>query len=412
VGTPYQLLRAALAGPVHSGILLDSASSVFILDELHAYDPKRLGFILAAARMWEQLGGRIAVLSATLPTALACLLADTLHTPISTVRATTQSRPRHILHASHETLTDAATLARISEKVSSGQAVLVVANNVRDAIDLYDQLCPEVEARWGAGSAHLLHSRFKRCDRDEIEKTLLRRWKTGTPHHPGLLVATQCVEVSLDLDFDALHTSAAPLEALLQRFGRVNRVGARPPATVTVHAPTWRTRNNALFADGVYDHGAVDPAWTIIRSHDGTPVDDDTTQTWLDAVYATPWGQQWRTDVTIQQRRFATSFLTFDDPFTDRSELEDLFDEMFDGTEAILQADEAEYGRRLSTAPDAAGKLWADDLLVPLPWYGGRLGTWSKALGVRVIDGDYTSRSGLRAIHHRGAHLYQPGEII
>jgi CRISPR-associated endonuclease/helicase Cas3 len=269
-----------------------------------------------------------------------------------------------------------------------------------------------VEARWGAGSARLLHSRFKRRDRDEIEKTLLRRWQTGTPHHPGLLVATQCVEVSLDLDFDTLHTSAAPLEALLQRFGRVNRVGARDPAAVTVHPPTWRTRDNALFADGVYDHDAVDPAWTIVQDNDGTPVDDDTTQSWLDTVYATPWGQQWRADVAKHRSDFVTFFLTFDDPFTDRGELEDIFDEMFDGTEAILRADVDEYRRRLDTAPDAAGKLWADDLLVPLPWYGGRLGTWDKPLGVRVIDGDYTSRSGLRAIHGRGTHLYQPGEII
>ncbi|WP_239334497.1 CRISPR-associated endonuclease Cas3'', partial [Frankia sp. CiP3] len=66
VGTPYQLLRGALAGPAHSGILLDSANSVFILDELHAYDARRLGFILAIFGMWARLGSRIGVLSATL----------------------------------------------------------------------------------------------------------------------------------------------------------------------------------------------------------------------------------------------------------------------------------------------------------------------------------------------------------
>ncbi|MGH3898032.1 MAG: CRISPR-associated endonuclease Cas3'', partial [Pseudonocardiaceae bacterium] len=51
VGTPYQLLRGSLAGPTHSGILIDAANSVFILDELHAYDPRRLGMILAMLRL-------------------------------------------------------------------------------------------------------------------------------------------------------------------------------------------------------------------------------------------------------------------------------------------------------------------------------------------------------------------------
>ncbi len=74
VGTPYQLLRGALAGPAHSSILVDAINSVFVLDELHAYDPRRLGMILAMLRLWEDLGGRIAVLSATLPDALAELL--------------------------------------------------------------------------------------------------------------------------------------------------------------------------------------------------------------------------------------------------------------------------------------------------------------------------------------------------
>ncbi|MGH3993207.1 MAG: hypothetical protein ACRDSN_12185, partial [Pseudonocardiaceae bacterium] len=67
----------------------------------------------------------------------------------------------------------------------------------------------------------------------------LRHWQR---RRPGILVATQVVEVSLDVDFDVLHTSGAPLDALLQRFGRVNRLGARPPTPVVVHPPTYRPR--------------------------------------------------------------------------------------------------------------------------------------------------------------------------
>ncbi|MFE7430557.1 DEAD/DEAH box helicase [Streptomyces sp. NPDC057545] len=70
VGTPYQPLRGALADPAHSSVLLDTANSLFILDELHAYDPRRLGMILATMSFWECLGGRFAIVSATLPDAL------------------------------------------------------------------------------------------------------------------------------------------------------------------------------------------------------------------------------------------------------------------------------------------------------------------------------------------------------
>lgn len=85
VGTPYQLLRGALAGPVHSSILADCANSVFVLDELHAYDTRRLGMILAMTRFWKDLGGRIAVMSATLPTILADLVCETLGSQVRLV---------------------------------------------------------------------------------------------------------------------------------------------------------------------------------------------------------------------------------------------------------------------------------------------------------------------------------------
>ena len=67
-------MRGALAGPAHASILIDAANSVFILDELHAYEPRRLGMILAMVRLWIRLGGRVGVVSATLPAAMADLL--------------------------------------------------------------------------------------------------------------------------------------------------------------------------------------------------------------------------------------------------------------------------------------------------------------------------------------------------
>ena len=57
VTTPYQLLRGALGGTAHAATLIDTANSVFVFDELHAYEPARLGMILAMMNQWVQLGG-------------------------------------------------------------------------------------------------------------------------------------------------------------------------------------------------------------------------------------------------------------------------------------------------------------------------------------------------------------------
>lgn len=417
VGTPYQLLRGALAGAAHSGILVDSANSVFILDELHAYEPKRLGMILAMVRLWDRLGGRIAILSATLPQVLADLLATALDAPPALVEppADWTWPMRHRLHLRGEHLTAAASLAEITQRLRAGESVLVVANNVADALFLYDVLAPEVIAAHGQDTALLLHSRFKTGDRATIESKILGRFEAGKPRQPGLLVATQTVEVSLNVDFDALHTSGAPLEPLIQRFGRVNRLGSRStPAPVIIHEPSYGPRRGdpSEYADGVYEANPTRLAWQILARHDGGELDEKLFGHWLDEVYATAWGQEWRADVEREYRNWDKDWLQFQQPFDNRDYLADEFDKLFDGAEAILEEDASQYREFLSKGTTAEGRLLAADLLLPIPAYGKPLGRWDKNLGVTVIDGEYAPRTGLRKIRGREARHYVPGEVL
>lgn len=419
VGTPYQLLQGALVGSKHSGILIDSANSVFILDELHAYEPRRLAMILAMAGLWSRLGGRIGVASATFPTALAELLSMALgEAPAIVEPPPSWTWPaRHRLAVRQAHLTSPAATAEIMEHLREDKSVLVVANNVADAIDLYQRLKPELVGRHGEDAALLLHSRFRAGDRAAIEERIMRRFEAGQPRLPGLLVATQTVEVSLNVDFDVLHTSAAPLEPLIQRFGRVNRLGALPvPAPVIVHQPEYRPRRNEAgseYADGVYPAEPVRLAWQILMQHDTESLDEKIFGYWLDDVYASEWGQGWRADVEDKYRRWDKHWLRFSPAFADRSYLQDEFDELFDGTEAILEEDAEDYRQQLVSATAAAGRLLAADLLIPLPGYGARLGRWNRELGVTVIDGDYDRTTGLRRIREpRGASAYSPGEVL
>ncbi|WP_199742240.1 CRISPR-associated helicase Cas3' [Streptomyces triticirhizae] len=417
VGTPYQLLRGALAGPIHSGILTDSANSVFVLDELHAYDERRLGMILAMLGFWADLGGRVAVMSATLPEALKQCVEEALATTLRVVEppAELPAPRRHRLHTRSAHLTDATSIGEIRQRLAEGRSVLVVANNVRDAVTLYEELAPACHELHGEDSAFLLHSRFRRGDRNAIEGRIAERFGTRRPRRPGLLVGTQVLEVSLDLDLDVCHTSAANLEALLQRFGRVNRLGSRSPAPTVVHEPTYAPRRRGggdLWADGVYSAEATQLAWSILTEHDGQVIDEGKTARWLDDIYASAWGERWRADVDHHRRAFTEAFLKFEHPFDDRGFLADQMDEMFEGTEAILLQDQDEYERRLNLDGSRGGRLLAADLLIPLPYWGRALSRWEKQHHVRTIDGDYDPTYGLRAVHRVEKSTYQPGALL
>jgi CRISPR-associated endonuclease/helicase Cas3 len=421
VGTPYQLLRGALAGPIHAGIVLDSANSVFILDELHAYEPERLGFILATAQLWERLGGRIAVLSATLPEALAELIDDALVESVHRVAAEAGlTRPRHRLAVREQGLTDPDTASEIGRRVTAGEAVLVVANNVAHAQQLYAELAPVARELHGEDGAILLHSRFRRGNRIGIEQRINTRYGTAATRAGqrggGLVVATQVVEVSLDVDFDVLFTSAAPLEALLQRFGRVNRLGAREPADVIVHQPIYGPRRGGRgqeFADGVYPRPPVETGWLILQDHDGQIIDEAQASGWLDTIYATAWGQDWRHQVEQARKKFQDIFLSFEGPFDDRGDLAQEFDTMFDGTEAILVTDQADYESALISADKRAeGRLLADNYLIPMPVWARAMVKYDRALGVKIIDGEYDQERGLLSVRGADSRWYRPGELL
>jgi CRISPR-associated endonuclease/helicase Cas3 len=94
--------------------------------------------------------------------------------------------------------------------------------------------------------ALLLHSRFNREDRDRIEDIILGK------SLPKVLVATQMIEVSLDVDFEQAFLEPAPIDALIQRMGRVNRSGQRPPARVTIF--TEQVNPNNLYCECQGEH--------------------------------------------------------------------------------------------------------------------------------------------------------------
>lgn len=115
---------------------------------------------------------------------------------------------------------DAVAHQRALFAANNGACVAYIRNTVSDAIDSYNRL-----AALGA-NVELFHARFAMCDRLAIEKRILNSFgKTSAPNDRAgrIVVATQVIEQSLDLDFDLLISDLAPIDSIIQRAGRLGR---------------------------------------------------------------------------------------------------------------------------------------------------------------------------------------------
>ncbi|MFN3382157.1 MAG: CRISPR-associated helicase Cas3', partial [Runella zeae] len=189
-----------------------------IIDEVHAYAPYTLGLLVATIQYLKtNFGTEFFVMSATLPKKLQALfqrilVGDAVKTPI--IERELLNKARNTIYTLDKQIAD--LKGDIIKRLEEGNKVLVVVNTVDGAIDLYNSLKTECEVY----GPICYHSRFTQKDRLGKEKAILDNEKTK---HSKLLIATQVVEVSLDIDYDILFTENAPIDAIVQRAGRVNR---------------------------------------------------------------------------------------------------------------------------------------------------------------------------------------------
>jgi len=125
----------------------------------------------------------------------------------------------------------------LSDAFANNEKVLVIYNTINKAQEEFKKFIkvfPEIPML-------LIHSRYKRADRVVIEARLKTKFNGDGSEEfceglsPCLVVSTQVVEVSLDISFDRMITQCAPLDSLIQRFGRVNR--KRSPESIGKYKP-------------------------------------------------------------------------------------------------------------------------------------------------------------------------------
>ncbi|MCQ9156511.1 CRISPR-associated helicase Cas3' [Acidomonas methanolica] len=270
IGTIDQALLAVLPVRFQTLRTYGLSSKILVVDEVHEMGEPYIAEELAALlKMHRAAGGSAILLTATLPIALRSKLlatydgaSDNMAYPALTIAGGTavtqfpaEDRPVKGPVAVERLDTAAEAVMRLVKMAAQGAACVWVRNAVDDAIEAVEAL------RADGVDARLLHARFALCDRKRIEAEILERvGKDGKDREGFVLVGTQVLESSLDLDFDVMLSDIAPIAALIQRAGRLWRhMDIRPASGRPVPKPVLHvlSPDPAQVGDDRWLHGTL-----------------------------------------------------------------------------------------------------------------------------------------------------------
>ena len=299
VGTVDQALLTILNIRHQFVRLWGLGNRVVVIDEVHAYDTYTSELVKWLVRWLYELGSSVVLLSATLSKGVR----GELLKAYGGEDKSTEKYPRIFKVAAGETelvsfeadasrRTDLAlhkfpadldAIVRLLEQnlVNGGCAVCIV-NTVDRAQELYKKL--------QGFEKYLFHARFPAEARADIETRVLESFgkdasrENGKRPHKAVLVATQVVEQSLDLDFDLMVTDLAPVDLIIQRAGRMWR-HKRPPSERPIPKPELFVAGMAHegelpelaahYWDKVYQPYILYKTWEVLRERDNLVLPDD-----------------------------------------------------------------------------------------------------------------------------------------
>lgn len=238
VCTIDQVLGAIMPIRYQTMKLLSLVRHVLIIDEVHSYDAYTFGLVCNLLRYCKKYNVPVILLSATIPSAMKskmfenyCVRVESpsMEYPLATFCGNTveeipcESSSRSIRVISLRYVSDSAQI--MDEMVSlanSGMRACWIRNTVDDAIASYKNI-PD-----GDFDKLILHSRFITKHRTEIEQRLFEYCGKGKKRKGLIVISTQVIEQSLDIEFERVYSDLAPIDSLIQRMGRDQRFGDSP----------------------------------------------------------------------------------------------------------------------------------------------------------------------------------------
>ncbi len=287
--TPYQIIKWFFGLKRFEIGFLELLGGVFIFDEIHAYDPHTTALILETMALLSRFRGRFFLMSATIPDFLLHEIKGLSSEEINCLKLDECDPTEQILlkQPRHKLIFEDCYLEDLLDKIASlaqTKKVLVVANRVEQAQKIYLRLRNDFGFA-GEKEIFLLHNRFTYEDRNKKEQRIIEILQGKDLAPLKILVATQVIEVSLDISFDIMFTEIAPVDDLLQRMGRVNRYGeAENPAGIYIAMMYDKTKNPY---DPFYLEKTLDN-----RPENGTLLSAEEASFWLKEAYRTGFSEK------------------------------------------------------------------------------------------------------------------------
>lgn len=247
VGTIDQALLGILPARHQSLRLLGLSDKVLLVDEVHAFDPYMQSLLSVLLQAHAAQGGSAILLSATLPLRHRQQLVSAFAQGVGLVIPSIPEKNTYplVTHLGADMLRETPIETRnevkrtvgvkriespllaleiIRDTLEKGHCICWIRNTVKDARESFELLRQQ---EWVDNEKlSLFHSRFAMIDRQAIELKVLAKFGkfSGQQQRQGqILIATQVVEQSLDLDFDMMISDLAPIDLLIQRAGRLQR---------------------------------------------------------------------------------------------------------------------------------------------------------------------------------------------
>ncbi len=265
--TPFQLLKHIFGLKGFEKGIAEWAGGYFIFDEIHAYDSSVFAQIIVLLEFCcSKMLTTVFVMTATLPTFMKQMIRNAIgkYSEIKADDSLYSKFVRHSICVEEGLLID--SINKINNDINSGRKVLVVCNTVSQSQEVYGQI--------ECDNKLLLHGSFNAEDRAKIEQKL-------QSCDIQVLVGTQAIEVSLDIDYDTIYTEPAPLDALIQRFGRVNR--KRQKDICPCHVFDTANDSNKY----IYDNKIIEKTLQVLKQieNNGSVIHENELQGFIDFVY-------------------------------------------------------------------------------------------------------------------------------
>ncbi len=294
VGTVDQGLMGVVRSKHQFVRLFGLAGRTVILDEIHAYDLYTSTLLERFVEWLAVLGSPVIALSATLPMSTRCLLVNAYAKgcgqsdvelpqadyPRITAFAGGAAEVRSFAASKYVTrslnlrwVNDDEWMMELCEKLSDGGCAAVICSTVGRSQAVLQRL----QKDFAEDELGLFHGRFLFTDRERIEKQCLQQFGKDSQNRPKkyVLVATQVIEQSLDVDFDLMISDLAPIDLLLQRSGRLHRHSGRDDnrpqqlkaPTMWLIQPTPDEGGKAQFSEAgfIYDRHILLRSWLTLR---------------------------------------------------------------------------------------------------------------------------------------------------